>query len=308
MGRNMVRFFLGILAFLAIQPAHAAPKVVASIVPLQSIVAGVMAGVGTPETLVRGGASPHGYALRPSDARMLEAADLVVWIGPNFENFLARPLASLGGRANTLALADIAGVTKLETREGGTWEEDADEHDHGHPQGDAAIDGHMFLDPANMKLLASATAEALAKLDPTNAIRYRSNAEVTRAHLDALDRELEAKLRSLAGRPYIVFHDAYRYFENRYGLAGAGSVTVDPERKPGARRIQQIRDRVRKAEATCVFAEPQFEPALVRTIVRGTDARTGTLDPVGVGVKPGPVAYATIMRALADAFSKCLSP
>lgn len=306
----MRRIIAALVLFFSAAGADAAPKVVASIVPLQSVVAGVMEGIGTPDTLVRGGASPHGYALRPSDARLIEAADLFVWVGPAFETFLVKPVAALAGRARVLALAETDGATKLETREGGAWEEEADDHGHGHAHAhaDSETDGHMFIDPANMKRLAVAAAEALAGLDPANAARYRANAAATAARLDALDRELEAKLRPLAGRPFIVFHDAYHYVEHRYGLTGAGSVTVDPERKPGARRIQQIRERIRKAEATCVFAEPQFEPSLVKTIVRGTKARTGTLDPVGAGVAPGVDAYPAIMRALADALSKCLSP
>ena len=299
----MRRFILVLSMFLAGPAAQAAPHVVASFPPLQSVVAGVMDGVGTPETLVRGGGSPHGYALRPSDARLLEAADLVVWIGPQYEAFLAKPLAAFAGRARSLTVAGIDGVTKLPAREGGAWEDDG--HHHAHAEG--GVDGHMFLDPANMELLAAAAAEALAAIDPPNAARYRDNAKAVQARLDALDAELAAKLRPLAGRPFIVFHDAYQYLERRYGLTGAGSVTVDPERRPGALRIQKIRERVRRAEATCVFAEPQFEPGLVRTIVEGTSARMGTLDYVGVGIPPGPEAYAAIMRALAGSFSACLS-
>ncbi len=299
----MHRIFLVLSMFLALPAAAATPNVVASFPPLQSVVAGVMDGLGAPETLVRGGASPHGYALRPSDARLLEAADLVVWVGPQYELFLAKPLATLAARARSLTLAGIDGATKLPAREGGAWEDDG--HHHAHAEG--GIDGHMFLDPANMKRLAAATGDALAALDPANAARYRDNAKATQDRLDALDRELDAKLRPLAGRPFIVFHDAFHYLENRYGLSGAGSVTVDPERRPGALRIQKIRERVRRAEAACVFAEPQFEPGLVRTIVEGTSARLGTLDYVGVGVPPGPAAYETIMRALAESFAACLS-
>jgi zinc transport system substrate-binding protein len=284
-------------------PADAALRVVTSFAPLQSVVAGVMEGIGTPETLVRSGASPHTYAMRPSEARLLEFAQIVFWIGPEYETFLARPLASLAGKSVTVALSRLPGVLKLPARSGGDWEVDG--HGHGHKA--QASDGHMFLDPRNMMLLAQAAANELARLDPANAARYAANSTKTVAMLDALDRELAASLRPLAGKPFIVFHDAYQYFETRYGLTAAGSITVSPERRPGAQRIQRIRERVRRAGAICVFAEPQFEPSLVRTVVEATDARTGTLDYAGTGVPIGPEFYPTVMRGLATSLAACLS-
>ena len=297
--------FAALAAFLALPATgEAAPHVVASFAPLQSVVAGVMDGVGLPEAIIKGGASPHTYAMRPSEARLLEEAELVFWIGRDYETFLARPLAGLAGRARVVALADLPGVEKLAARSGGVWEDDGD----GHAHGAGATDGHLFLDPRNMKVLAAAAAAELAKLDPANAARYAANAAKTQAMLGALDEELGAKLRPLAGKPFIVFHDAYQYLEKRYGLSTAGSITVSPERRPGAQRVQRIRDKVRRTAAICVFAEPQFEPSLVRTIVEGTDARVATLDYVGIDIPPGPSAYAAIMRGLAGALSRCLSP
>lgn len=286
-------------------PAAAQPRVVASFGPVHSIAAGVMDGIAAPDLLVRGGASPHAYSLRPSEAKLLESADLIVWVGPVYESFLVRPLRNLGGKARRLAWADVAGVAKLKARSGGVWE--SDDHGHGHAHAKDAIDGHLFLDPANAKALAAALAGELAKLDPANAARYAANAARVAAGLAALDAELAATLKPLADRPFVVFHDAFQYFETRYGLSAAGSITVSPERRPGARRLQSIRDKIRSAKAACVFAEPQFEPSLVRTVVEGTDARTGTLDYAGTGVEAGPGAYAAIMRGLARGFSDCLS-
>jgi zinc transport system substrate-binding protein len=286
-------------------PAAAQPRVVASFGPVHSIAAGVMDGIAAPDLLVRGGASPHAYSLRPSEAKLLESADLIVWVGPVYESFLVRPLRNLGGKARRLAWADVAGVAKLKARSGGVWE--SDDHGHGHAHAKDAIDGHLFLDPANAKALAAALAGELAKLDPANAARYAANAARVAAGLAALDAELAATLKPLADRPFVVFHDAFQYFETRYGLSAAGSITVSPERRPGARRLQSIRDKIRSAKAACVFAEPQFEPSLVRTVVEGTDARTGTLDYAGIGVEAGPGAYAAIMRGLARGFSDCLS-
>jgi zinc transport system substrate-binding protein len=296
------------LALAALSSVAAAqPRVVTSFAPVQSVAAGVMEGVAVPETLIRGGASPHSYSLRPSEAKLLESADLIVWVGPVYESFLVRPLRNLGGKARRLAWTDVAGVSKLKARSGGVWESDDHGHSHGHTHAKDAIDGHLFLDPSNAKALATALAGELAKLDPANAARYAANAARVAAGLDALDAELAATLKPLADRPFVVFHDAFQYFEARYGLAAAGSITVSPERRPGAQRLQRIRDKVRSAKAACVFAEPQFEPSLVRTVVEGTNARIGTLDYVGVGVAPGPDAYAAIMRGLARGFSECLS-
>jgi len=297
---------LALAALLATAaPADAALRVVTSFGPVQSVVAGVMDGVGAPEVLVKGGASPHAYAMRPSEARLLEFAQIVFWVGPEYETFLVRPLANLAGRARTVALSRLPGAMKLDARDGGIWEEDG--HGHGHSHAKKAGDGHLFLDPRNMMLLAQAAANELARLDPPNAQRYADNATKTVAMLDALDRELAGTLRPLAGKPFIVFHDALQYLEARYGLTPAGSITVSPERKPGARRIQQLRERIRRAGAICVFAEPQFEPSLVRTVVEATDARTGTLDYVGTGVPPGPDFYPTVMRGLAISLAACLS-
>ncbi|MBI3504008.1 MAG: zinc ABC transporter substrate-binding protein [Proteobacteria bacterium] len=295
--------YFGIFLALAAAPAAAQPRVVTSFAPLQSIVAGVMEGIGMPEAIVKGGASPHTYAMRPSEARLIEEADLIFWVGRDYEAFLARPLAGLAGHARIVAMADLPGVAKLPARSGGVWEDDGD----GHAHGKDAPDGHMFLDPRNMKALAAAAAAELARLDPANAARYAANATKTGAMLEALDEELGATLRPLSAKPLIVFHDAYQYLEKRYGLAVAGSITVSPERRPGAQRVQRIRDKVRRSAAICVFAEPQFEPALVRTIVEGTDARVATLDYVGIDIPPGPTAYAAIMRGLSRALSDCLS-
>lgn len=295
------------LIFLMAAPAAAEPRIVTSFPILQSFAAAIAGKV--PETLVRGGGSPHTYAMRPSDARALEQADLVIWIGPAYENFLERPMAALAGRARSLALSQAPGVTIRNARGGGVW----DTHDHAHGHGHAhakrgnEIDGHMFLDPINAKAFARAIGATLAEMDPANAERYRANANALEAKLDALDAELGAKLRPLAGRPFIVFHDSMQYLEARYGLTPAGSITVSPERRPSAQRLQRLRDRIGRANAICVFAEPQFDAALVRTIVEGTRARTGTLDYVGAEMAPGPELYFNVMRGLAKDLASCLA-
>jgi zinc transport system substrate-binding protein len=292
------------LLALATPAGASPPSVVASIKPVHSLVAAVMDGVGAPALLVPGSASPHTYSLKPSDARRLAAAQLVFWVGPMYEGFLVKPLAALGGAARVVTLAEAPGVVVLPAREGGVWEEEA--HAHGAAVHEEEEDGHLWLDPENAKAIVAAAAAALADADPAHEARYRANAARATAALGALDARLGARLAPVAGIPYIVFHDAYQYLERRYGLAAAGSITVAPERKPGARRVAEIRARIAGARVVCIFTEPQFEPALVRGLVADTGVRTGVLDPLGAGIPEGPTLYGAMMEKLAAALAGCL--
>jgi zinc transport system substrate-binding protein len=286
--------------------AQAAPRVVASIPPVHSLVAGMMEGIAEPTLLVSATASAHTYSLRPSDARALSEADLVFWIGPVYETFLEKPLAALAQSGKLVRLADAPGLVLRDARGGGAWESHAhDSHDHSH-RGKDEIDGHLFLDPRNAKAMVAAIADALGAADAANAARYRANADRLAARLDALDAELAAIVAPVRDKPFIVFHDAYQYFEARYDLNAVGSVTISPDRQPGARRLQVLRRKIGELSAVCVFAEPQFEPTLLQTVIAGTKARTGTLDYLGVGVPAGPDAYFTTMRAIARSLLDCL--
>jgi len=316
--------------------AIAAPRVVASTKPVHSLVSAVMAGVGEPALIVKGAASPHTYSLRPSDAAALEAADIVFWTGHGMELFLADALDTLSTGAEVVELAETPGIELLPVREGGAFEahahgedehgHDHDDHDHeghdheehghddhdheGHDDHDHAHEGegdmHFWLDPHNAGLMVRQIAAVLAEADPDNAAAYDANAQAELARLEALEAEIRASLAPVAGKPFIVFHDAYQYFENRFGLEVAGTVTVSPEVMPGAARIDELRAKVAELGATCVFAEPNFEPAIVRTIVEGTEARAGVLDPEGSALAEGPDLYAELLRGLATGLAECL--
>ncbi|HXH04539.1 MAG TPA: zinc ABC transporter substrate-binding protein [Candidatus Competibacteraceae bacterium] len=302
-------FFALLLALLLPLSAWAAtPRVVASIKPVHSLVSAIMDGSGQhPLLLVRGGASPHDYNLRPSEVQAVNGAAVVFWIGDALESFLVRPLANARG-VRSVELLEAPGVERLPLRQGGAWEahEAADEHDQEH--GHAGIDAHIWLDPDNARAMARHIAQILAELDPAQSELYRRNAAALDERLALLDRELAARLRPLRDRPYIVFHDAYQYFERHYGLAALGSITLSPEQRPGARRVQELRRRIEQQQALCVFSEPQFKPELVNTLIQGTTAGSGVLDPEGADIAEGPDAYFQLMRGLAEALAGCLLP
>lgn len=309
---SVVRFLaiavlLGIGATLSASPVRAAadgPDVVASIKPVNSLVAAVMQGVGTPHLIVRGAGSPHTYSMKPTDARALQQAQVVFWIGPGLEAFLARPLATLARDATVVSLADAPGLVKLPARDGGGHGGEDDTHHGGH----GVINMHLWLDPMNAKAMVHRIALALAAVDPANAARYQRNADAEAANLDALTAELATRLAPVQHVPFVVFHDAFQYFEHRFGLNDVGSITASPAAIPGAKRVAAVRDRVRELDAVCVFSEPEFEPRLVRAVIEGSGARTGVLDPLGAALPDGPGLYVRLLRAMATSYADCLGP
>ena len=292
--------------------AMAAPNVVASIKPVHSLVAAVMAGIGEPTLIVKGAASPHTYALKPSDAGALESADIVFWTGHGMELFLGDALETLASKAKVVELAESPGITLLPVREGGAFEpheHEGEGHDHEHEEhahGEEGGDMHFWLDPENAKLMVTQIATTLAEADPENATAYQANAEAELVKLDELEAELAAMLAPVADKPFIVFHDAYQYFEARFGLDLAGSVTVTPDVMPGAARIDELKAKVSSLGATCVFAEPNFEPTIIAAISEGTPAKSGVLDPEGGALTEGPELYPELLRGLAKSLVDCL--
>lgn len=291
----------------------AAPRVAVDIAPLHSIVARVMEGVGAPDLILRAGASPHDYALRPSDAALIDAADLVVWVGPNMTPWMDGPIEALATGAAVLMLEEAPGVVPLPVRADGPFEPHHHEegHEEGHDHGGhefETMDGHLWLDPDNAAAGATAIAAALAKADPENAATYAANAAAFGAETAALSDEISARLAPTRGKPFLVFHDAYQYFEKRFDLPAAGSVALTEGEAPGAARIAELRARVRAEGVVCAFGEPAFDPRLMETVIEGTGVRAGTLDPEGVAQAPGPDLYPALMRAMAANLADCLAP
>jgi zinc transport system substrate-binding protein len=288
-------------------------KVVASIKPVHSLVAGVMRGVAEPTLLVKGATSPHSFNLRPSDARALNQADLVFWVGEDLETFLTKPIQSLADKAHAVALMEESNLTLLPTREGGAWEKHEDDHDEhahayegGHEDEHGTHDSHVWLDVDNAAKMVVTIARELSEHDTANAARYQANAAALTERLTALDAELKTTLAPVKDRPFVVFHDAYHYVEERYGLNAVGAITVSPDQRPSAQRLSQLRAKISSLDAACVFAEPQFEPTLVATVVEKTPAKRGTLDPLGASLDDGSELYFTLMRGMAASLVSCL--
>lgn len=308
------------------------PKVAASIAPVQSLAAMAMRGIGAPTLLTPLGASPHHYAMRPGDAASLAEADLVFWIGPELERWMDRPLKTLGSGARITALGAVEGVRRLPSRRRAVWggSEHADHKDHAghaehedhaghaehedhaaHEERDHAheggVDPHFWLDPENAMVWLDRIAADLAAADPERAALYRANAEAGRAELTALTAEIAAKTAPLKDRGFIVFHDAFAYFEERFGVRSVGAISLSDATPPSAQRVAEIERRIAESGAVCIFTEPQFAPKLAQRLAEGSGARIGTLDPVGSDLEPGPAFYPALLRGLAEGMAECLS-
>lgn len=338
-------FLTTALALLPLAVNADVPRVIADILPVHSLTARVMQGVGAPDLLVPPGASPHRFALKPSQAGALQEADLVIWVGHGLEPWLEGPLDALAGKASILELAELAPVQRA-FREESAFDTDNDhdhgaaakpEHDHDHaaeaktdPAHDHAhdtakataaaqdhddhaghdhrgLDPHLWLDPANARAWVGVIAAELARLDPANAATYAANAKAADAELAALETDMTATLAGLAGRPYVVFHNAYGYIEGRFGLTPAGAISLGDAAPPSAARLATLQDAIKDQGVVCAFSEPQFDDRLI-TAIAGDTVRIAVLDPLGKGQAQGPDLYPAAMRAMAQAITDCLKP
>ena len=298
------------------------PQVAVDIAPVHSLVARVMDGVGTPDLIIQSGASPHEYSLRPSEAAALQNADLVFWIGPDLTPWLTDTIETLAPDAAVTALMEADGTIELEFREGALFEahahEDDDDHvdeahdDHddeetgheGHGQG--AHDPHAWLSPQNAMTWLNVIAGQLSAADPDNAGAYFTNAAAGRTEMEALIGEVTATLDPVRDGQFLVFHDAYQYFEMDFDFPASGAISIGDASDPSPARIAEIQDRIAEQGIDCVLAEPQFNPGLVATVLDGTEAGTGMLDPLGSDLEPGPALYSQLIRNLSTALAGCM--
>jgi len=294
-------------ASVAVTPES--PKVVVSITPFYALVADLMEGVGTPILLVQPGASPHQYALRPSDLQRLAEADLIFWAGPTLETFLVKPLGNLPPSKKIIVLEKTPQLLLLPVRQEPAWEPHAHTDDTAHTDEHSTDhDMHFWLDPHNAVILTDAIVQNLVQTDPKHADIYKKNGENLKTRLRALDIHIAQKLADVQNIPYLVFHDAYQYFEHRYHLNAVGSITLHPELPPSAKRLTIIRGILEKTKARCVFTEPQFQSKLVHSIIQDLPVKIGELDPIGQATQDNPEGYFVLLENLADSMKNCLAP
>ncbi|WP_386166916.1 zinc ABC transporter substrate-binding protein [Sulfitobacter pontiacus] len=372
--------------------AHAeVPRVATDIAPIHSLVSMVMQGAGSPDLIIPPGASPHSYAMRPSEARAVAKADLVVWVGPSLAPWLEEPMSSLAQGAERLTLQDVEGIRLLTNRSGVAFEAhdhgdhegheghdghddhaehddheghdhsaheghgdhedhkdhdghddhaghddhgdheghdhadhddhgdhaDHDDHDHdaheeadaheGHNHAPGALDPHIWLDPQNAIVWLDAIAASLSAQDPENAALYAGNSAQAQAQLVDLQADIQAELTPLRGQKFVVFHDAYHYFEARFDVEASAAISLSDGAAPSAARLAEVRDVVKDTQAACVFTEPQFNAGLVDALQDGTALKSASLDPIGAALEPGVDMYPALLRDLAAAFSSCLA-
>jgi len=325
-----ITLFLSIFSFNSTVSADV--KVVTSIKPIHSLAAYVMDGVGKPNVIVDGYNSPHGFSLKPSHAKMIENADLIIWVGEDLETFLEKPLDSIAKKATKVELMDLKGIKKLKFREKNIFEghddhghkkdkhddhghkkdkhddhkehghkEDKHDDHHGHAHGEH--DPHIWLDPMNAKVILSEMAEHLIEKDQENASKYKDNLKKAHRKLDKLTKKVKSELNK--DFKSIVFHDAYQYFEKRFDVNVLGAFTVNTDVLPGAEQLSEIREVIEHEKVSCVFSEPQFNPDIIKAVAKDTNIKTGVIDPLGATLNPGKTLYFDLISNMSKSFKGC---
>ena len=322
----LILTILSLVSFIT--PVNAEVKVVTSIKPLHSLASYLMDGVGKPDLIVDGYASPHGFSMKPSHAKMLQNADLVFWVGEDLESFLEKPLSSIAKKAEKIELMEIKGLNVLKFRERNIFDEhdhddhakkedDHDDHDHddhgkkeehddhddheGHNHGE--YDAHIWLDPINAKVILFEMSKHLIELDAKNESVYRDNLSKAYNEIDILTKDVTAELdQSVAS---IVFHDAYQYFEKRFNVNILGAFTVNTDVMPGAEQLAEIREIIEHDKVSCVFSEPQFNPDIIKAVAKDMNIKTGVIDPLGATLDSGKDLYFKLIRNMSASFKGC---
>jgi len=320
-----IPFIFTLLSILTLfSPANSEIKVVTSIKPIHSLASYLMDGVSKPKLIVDGYASPHGFAMKPSHAKMLQEADLIFWVGEGLENFLEKPLDSIAKKAEKIELIEIKKIKKLKFRERNIFDEhddhghkkkdDHDDHDdHGHKKkddhddhddhGHGEYDPHIWLDPINAKIILNEMVEHLIENDAKNAPTYKSNLDKALKDIDKLTMDVMTELNQSTSS--IVFHDGYQYFEKRFNVNVLGAFTVNTDVMPGAEQLAEIREIIEHDNVSCVFSEPQFNPDIINTVAKDMNIKTGVLDPLGATLNPGKDLYFDLIKNMSKSFKGC---
>ena len=298
---NLLKALFFAILLIMTSPLRAEIKVVTTIKPLHSLIANVMEGVGEPSLIIEGSTSPHSFTLKPSHAKLLEEADIIFWVGEGIETFMERPLESIVKNAEVVEFMEIESINKLKFREESIFE-DHDEHE-GHDHAHGEFDAHIWLDPMNAKEMVLEIAHELSHLDPANEDKYNVNAKATNLALDEMIDDISQNINKDA--KFVVFHDAYQYFEERFGVRAAGALTLNTDVLPGAKQIDEIQDVIKDRGINCIFSEPQFNPKIISTIAQDTGIQTGVFDPLGANIESDKDLYFKLINNLAAELKDC---
>ena len=302
---NIINFTCILLLSVSIT-ARSEIKVVTSIKPIHSLASYLMQGIGSPSLIVEGSNSPHNFTLKPSHAKMLQQADLVFWVGENLETPLEKPIKSISKKSKVIELLEINGLKKLEFREKNIFD-GHDDHghkkhdDHGHAHGDH--DPHIWLDPSNAKVIAKKMTKELVSLDQENAKTYKENSKKLIKEIDLLIKDIKNNTNKNAS--FIVFHDAYQYFEKKFRVNAIGALTVNTDILPGAEQLKDIRNVINKKKAKCIFSEPQFNPNIINAIAKDTNIKTSVLDPLGSTLPADKNQYFMLIKKISNSLKPC---
>ena len=332
--------FIILVSFFFSFSAKAEVNVVTTIKPLHSLVSSVMKGIGEPSLIIEGTNNPHTFVFKPSHAKMIEEADIIFWIGEDLEAFMEKPLDSLAEKAQVISFMELSSIEKLKFREKNIFDDHdghedeheghEDEDDHGHKDDDhdddhdghedehdghdddhkdahahahGEFDPHIWLDPENAKEMVKIIRDELIKIDPDGQRQYSVNTAGATLELDNLINSVEKELSKDIS--YIVFHDAYQYFEKRFGVIPAGALTLNPDVLPGAKQIADIQDVINDKGIKCIFSEPQYNPKIIETLGNDMNISTGVMDPLGAYIDSGPSMYSDLINGIANSIKDC---
>ena len=301
---NKLKFAALVFSILTFSSSiQAKINVVASIKPIHSLVASVMDGVGEPSLIVDGSASPHTFQLKPSHAKLLQNADIIFWIDKDLENFLVKPLSSIAKKSKKISLMEIRDIKKLKFREKNIFVEKHDDHKGHKEHAHGEFDIHIWLDPENAKTMSMEIAKELSKIDPKNKLIYESNAKKISFKINKMMKEIKKEINKDAS--FVVFHDAYQYFEKIFNIDAVGALTVNPEVLPGAKQLTEIRKEIKHEKVKCLFSEPQFNPSIAKAIAKDTGVKIAVLDPLGAKLNASKDLYFQLIKNIALSFKNC---
>ena len=299
----MIKKTLIIIFGLIVTSNAISSEIVVSIKPLHSLVSAVTEGSNSVSLVIDGSMTPHNFALKPSHAKLLNNAKVFFYIDDEFESALKKTVKGLPKSVKIIRVSKIKKLRLLSTRADDNWEEDGhDHHDHGH----SSTDLHIWLDPNNAIAIVKSITQELSAIYPENINIYKKNAKNIIKKIKTTDLLIKSMLEPIRNKPYVVFHDAYQYFEKSYSLNSVGSILVDPELPASPKRIIKIRSKIKSLNAHCVFKEPQYRAKIVKTVIDGTTTKIGILDPLGADIKSGPDMYINLLKNIAENLNTCL--